>query len=291
MKRNNKSSGSSVIDETIPLRWLPLLVRLRGKSPAINGEGWLERALERTEMDPLIRSHLLRWSSNVGLVVPRGHIVIDPDHAVALARAEQELDPLGGPRAETGSGKAHYLFRLPKRLHGKVASGDFIFDEITFDSKADGAGQIVIAPSIHPDTRQPYSWIRPPRGTRIPMLPDPWCDALKPKRPPVNGRKITTTPWNGALPKRVESIAKEDPRVKALIERPVSQIRALRGKSESHGDMALAHRLGRWGVAPAQIEHALRYRRSRVLGRPKSDGYFRHTVEKALGILEPEDES
>jgi hypothetical protein len=280
----HRAVGWQAIEEGIPEDWFPLLVRLRGKSPAINGKEWLARALHRNFIDPNLESHVY-WKANVGIVVPAGHIVIDPDNPAALARAEEELDPLGGPRAETGSGKAHHWFRLPKKLHGRVASGEFLFDEIRFDSKADGGGQVVIPPSLHPDTGRPYKWIRALKGTRIPMLPAEWCDALKAKGKQGALSKIRTTPWKGKLSKIVKENAREDSKLRALLELPVVEIPWLRDGTESQADLSLAYRLGLYGIDPSLIEHALRWRRARIPGRPKSKGYFAHTVAKALASV------
>ncbi len=64
-----------------------------------------------------------------------------------------------------------------------------------------------------------------------------------------------------------------------------SEMQRFHDKTESQVDLALAYRLALYGVDPADIEHALRWRRAKVVGRPKSDGYFPHTVAKALQAL------
>jgi hypothetical protein len=83
-------------------------------------------------------------------------------------------------RAATGGGGYHLLYAHPgfkiRSGAGKYAEG--------IDSKADG-GYIVVAPSIHPGTRQPYRWLTPFTGPLAP-LPAHWAQRLRePPRPPA----------------------------------------------------------------------------------------------------------
>lgn len=81
---------------------------------------------------------------------------VDPDDGglQSLARLEAEYGPLpeATPRQRTGSGGLHYLFASDgtvKNSAGDLAPG--------IDVRGSG-GYIVVAPSIHPDTLEPYRW-------------------------------------------------------------------------------------------------------------------------------------
>lgn len=112
---------------------------------------------------------------------PSGIAVTDVDQQGIGAMRDLQAQGLL-PRtvaAATGGGGYHLVYAHPgfkiRSGAGKYAPG--------IDSKADG-GYIVVAPSIHPGTRQPYRWLTPFTGTPAP-LPQHWRERLRePPSPP-----------------------------------------------------------------------------------------------------------
>jgi putative DNA primase/helicase len=122
-------------------------VRLNGKQPTI--KGW-----QRGEPAKLDR--ILKWTTaghNLGLRTGRisGVVVLDDDSPDGSASAALNLPKT--VTVITGSGKRHIYFRAPDFKVGN--SVKTIADRI--DVRGDG-GQVVFVGSIHPDTKQPYTW-------------------------------------------------------------------------------------------------------------------------------------
>lgn len=126
-----------------------------GKHPRI--PDWVAQATSDTAQ---IAEWAGRWpDSNVGLAAGEEFWALDVDGergAASLAALEAEHGPLPAtPRAETGSGGAHYLFEPPdfaiSNSASKVGPG--------LDVRGPG-GQIVVAPSVTRAGR--YRWIVPP---------------------------------------------------------------------------------------------------------------------------------
>jgi replicative DNA helicase len=136
------------------------IVPLHGKRPFMDDWG------EKGSSDP---AQIGRWmrdhpGCNFGILtgMVNGIIVIDVDikHYAGkygdetLEALQKELGPLPDtPQAITGSGGMHYVFKYPQGATIKNSVG--IAPGI--DIRSDG-GQIVAAPSIHPETKRPYSW-------------------------------------------------------------------------------------------------------------------------------------
>lgn len=117
---------------------------------------------------------------------PSGVVVTDIDRAGIPAMRNMVADGLltRTVAAATGGGGYHLLYAHPggKIMSGagKIAPG--------IDSKADG-GYIVVAPSVHPRTREPYRWLSPFTDELAPM-PQALVDRLRePQRPPVAARQ------------------------------------------------------------------------------------------------------
>jgi len=138
----------------------PPLIRLAGKRPL--EVGWTFGP--RNESDRW-RAKLDGHTGNVGMVCGGGLVVVDIDvHKPGVDRSIAEAERLGLPatfEARTGSGGRHLIYRTDRPVASAPLRG---FPGI--DIKADG-GQIVVAPSIHPDTGQPYQWINW-------LAPAPW---------------------------------------------------------------------------------------------------------------------
>ena len=132
-------------------------VPLNGKAPIMRG--WQSASRESSET-------LAAWVArgNVGIRTgpSSGIIIIDQDNGGDVA-------PLSLPETvttRTGSGGMHYYFSY---------SGDDIGNSAgklgpKIDVRGKG-GQAVFPGSIHPDTREKYTWVNSPRNTKIAPLP------------------------------------------------------------------------------------------------------------------------
>ena len=113
---------------------------------------------------------------------PSGTVVIDVDAPHGIPTMRQLITDGMLPRTvvqRTGSDGYHLLYRHPGvRIPSGAGKGG-----TGVDIKADG-GYIVVAPSVHPRTRQPYAWLAPFTGELSP-LPGEWVERLRePQRPP-----------------------------------------------------------------------------------------------------------
>jgi len=125
---------------------------------------------------PLPLPQLLKWERNfilrTGLL--SGVVVVDCDRGASI-------DALGLPPTPTvrsGSGGMHFYFTANEVLRNPVG---LIAPHV--DLRADGAG-IVVPPSVHPKTRQPYRWMLPPWEVAPAPLPEWIVELARPKSPP-----------------------------------------------------------------------------------------------------------
>ena len=165
-----RETGGTLVDHSRRLETelgCPPLIRLAGKRPL--DRGWTTGP--RDDPDGW-RSRLARHDGNVGMVCGHGLVVVDVDgYKPEAAASVDELDRRGLPatrEAETGSGGRHLVYRVGR----PVASGPLRgFPGV--DVKADG-GQVVVAPSVHPDSGRPYRWVN-----RVePVLLPGWLEEL-----------------------------------------------------------------------------------------------------------------
>jgi hypothetical protein len=168
-------SGAAIVsgdrDRTIQLvrlrRWPVVLLQPRSKKPL--GEHWQIT----TDADRVARH--LRTGGNLGLVCsqhPHGHAVLDADELLGWA---DMIDTLGQPAAawvETGSGKLHYYIAwrpdLPATLEWKGTKLGQI-------QRGPAQQQVVLPPSIHPNSGLRYRWIVDDPSTQpLEPLPADW---------------------------------------------------------------------------------------------------------------------
>ncbi len=151
---------------------------LSGKIPAIKGGHGVKDAT--TDLDQITAWWGGRYAGcNIGIRPPDSVIVldIDPRHGgdETLAALEAETSPLPVTLTTVsgrGDGGKHLYFRRPAgKLKNRLGDG--------IDLKT-SAGYVVAAPSIHPDTGQPYRRIDHPVAA-----PPPWLAALLRPRQPV----------------------------------------------------------------------------------------------------------
>lgn len=172
------------------LGYTPIPIREGTKRPEgswRDADKWDNNKYFELESDPRAE----RWG--VGLVTA-GLVVLDVDSAeghrkdadgvAAFQRLQDELGALPPTYTNTARGEdsasRHYLFRLPeaykgKKLHAPAAGVDL----------RDKGGQILVWPSIHPDTKTPYKWYGKdgketgaPLPSELPELPEAWCERL-----------------------------------------------------------------------------------------------------------------
>jgi Bifunctional DNA primase/polymerase, N-terminal len=168
---------------------------LRGKIPAIpGGRGVLDAT---TNIDQIAQWWGGRYAGcNIGGRVPESMIVLDIDPRHDGDRSIASLEDGYGPLPETlttisgrGDGGRHLFFRRPP---GKLTSkrlGPGV------DLKT-STGYVVLAPSIHPDTRKPYVRVDAPVAD-----PPAWViELLAPEKTEKTAYTITSTRSRSLLP-------------------------------------------------------------------------------------------
>jgi len=166
---------------------------LRGKVPAITGgRGVLDATTDVHQVEAWWYGHYR--GANIGARVPQNMIVvdIDPRHGgdVSLTQLQCENGPL--PETLTtvsgrGDGGRHLFYRRPpgRLTAARLGAG--------IDLKT-CAGYTVMAPSIHPDTRQPYT-----RIDRAVAAPPIWLMNLLTAEPitPINTPPVPPRTYRG----------------------------------------------------------------------------------------------
>jgi putative DNA primase/helicase len=145
--------------------WHVVLLGARAKKP--HTETWVIT----TDADQ-VAAHL-DAGGNLGLQAhpSTGIAVLDVD--VMLPWADM-IDSLGQPAAAwtlTGRGKLHYYITWTADLPAKL---EWLGVKIGEIQRGPGLQQIVIPPSIHPDTGKPYEWLVDPRTQPLEPLPGLW---------------------------------------------------------------------------------------------------------------------
>jgi Bifunctional DNA primase/polymerase, N-terminal len=144
-------------------------VLLRGKIPV--GEHW------QIETEAATVASWLRAESNVGLVCGErsGVAVLDPDRPLEWADMVDTLGQPSDPWVETGSGKLHYYVAWEPDLPAKLTWQGETIGEI---QRGPGLQQVVMPPSVHPDSGRRYRWLVNPATEPLPTLPPTWRDYL-----------------------------------------------------------------------------------------------------------------
>jgi hypothetical protein len=133
---------------------------------------------------------------NIALRLPGDVIGVDVDHyggkrgGDTLASAEAELGPLPAAWRVTSRGAGQpsgiLLFRVPEGLDWSGAEGNLRRFGDHIDVLHRGHRYAMVAPSLHPKTRQPYRWYDPggkasgraPRPEELAELPATWVELL-----------------------------------------------------------------------------------------------------------------
>ena len=147
------------------------IVKLRRQTKFPKGQHW------ETTTDPEQVGAWLTAGHNIGLICHErtGVAVLDPD---TIEWADM-VDALGQPCLPwvlTGSGNLHYYIAWTDNLPPKLIWNNTIVGEI---QRGPGQQQVVLPPSIHPDTGLPYRWIT------TSLLPAILCEPIDPVADPL----------------------------------------------------------------------------------------------------------
>lgn len=167
---------------------------LNGKTP-LTPQGFKSATTEREQ----IMAWWQKWpSANVGCRPPEGVVICDVD-----PRNGGTLEALGDypvtRTAQTGSGGWHVWFAATGEFRGALTGAPGV------DIKAPNS-LVVVPPSIHPETRQPYRWLV---GNPVAPLPEHLVQrVVKPKQAQRNVRgnkRITAKQLEGILNKMIDT--------------------------------------------------------------------------------------
>ena len=152
-------------------QYLPRTLMLIGKQPAV-GNGWPDWCATRESVRAWLAAHHDDPDANVGIRTGSGLVALDVDPRdggdLSLTHLQHEHGPLPATsEVATGSGGRHLYFRAPRDLRSRNLRHVGI-DGI--EIKAAGC-QVVAPPSVHPNTRREYVWIRPLIEADIATLP------------------------------------------------------------------------------------------------------------------------
>ena len=172
---------------------------LNGKVPIVTG--WPNQ-----ERDVLFSK--IRDDSNIGVVTGEkaGIVVFDVDvKDGGVSFLEWKLRTINDATNKkfsipntwqciTGSGGSHYYFKYTAKVAHLKSSSKLVEDrgnKVGWDIKTNG-GQVVVAPSIHPDTEESYKWVKgcAPWECEIQEMPQWLLDMLSAK----NKKKRQTKP-------------------------------------------------------------------------------------------------
>jgi hypothetical protein len=135
-------------------------------------------------------------TANVGWAVPVGWFAldVDPRHGgdASLLELQREHGPLPWTlRAKTGGGGEHWIYRVPAGVEIRQMAGF----RPGLDTRLGGRGYLLVSPSIHPETKQPYRWychaepVDPPAWL-VEMLRAPKAEPRAPYTPPTASREM-----------------------------------------------------------------------------------------------------
>lgn len=159
-----------------------------GKQPAI-GDGF-----KGASSDPVIIGDWWQRfpTANVGWAVPVGWFAldVDPRHGgdASLRELEREHEPLPWTlRAKTGGGGEHWIYRVPAGVEIRQMAGF----RPGLDTRLGGRGYLLVSPSIHPETKRPYSWYchfepTEPPAWLVDIIKAPPKPEAKPYTPPAS---------------------------------------------------------------------------------------------------------
>lgn len=195
-----------IVDKAIKLAASGVtVIPLRGKIPQV--EGW-------QQLSNITESQIMDWDKaglwkNIGMVCGKasnGIVVIDFDGMQGYNKFCDKFPELVDTyTVETGSGFGVHCYYMPKEL---PASCGMLGDEYNIEIKSDGK-QVVIPPSIHPDTKRTYLKKNTAQIKRLDTLAPviEWMQSLKgvsEQWQPPKARSMTSDKLNPKLLDAVE---------------------------------------------------------------------------------------
>jgi bifunctional DNA primase/polymerase-like protein len=223
--------------------WVVVLLAPRSKRP--EGVAWY------TTGNPSLVRHHIEAGGNLGLMCGKvsGVAVLDFDDTSAAREMMEELGPL--PLAViTGSGKWHTYFQYQDDLPPKI----FWRGEKVGEVQRGPNQQVVMPPSVHPDTGQVYSWAQQELPEVI-ELPLSWLDYLRAEYRPsyvaLDRRgHPEEEPWTGPPPEELLRRALAQPGARRRRNGVKFQCPGCRDDGHDRSrDNALVGNDGRWGCA------------------------------------------
>jgi hypothetical protein len=126
-----------------------------GKSP-VTSDGFKGASALPGAVEAMWQAHP---QANVGWALPIGWFAldVDPRHGgdMSLLALQREHEPLPWTlRAHTGGGGEHWIYRVPAGVELRQMAGF----RPGLDTRLGGRGYLLVAPSVHPETKQPYRW-------------------------------------------------------------------------------------------------------------------------------------
>lgn len=143
-------------------------IPVNGKSPIL--KNWT--AFEPTEQD-IIDCWIRHPNANIGVITGRNVIVVDADSPEAVIWVEQHL-PATPVKVITARGM-HFYYSIAPGVH----IPNMVNRTLHIDVRGVG-GQVVVPPSIHPDTKKSYAWHEEIGITSIDQIPLITADILTP---------------------------------------------------------------------------------------------------------------
>lgn len=225
--------------------WRAVLLAPRAKFP--QGNKWQIVVEER-----IVERHMAQ-GGNIGLVCGEssGVAVLDFDDATAYREMSESISPLC-PWVITGSGKYHCYVQWEAGLPAKIEWRGTRVGEV---QRGPGKQHVVMPPSIHPDTGEPYRWLVDPRTTALEPLPPEWRAHFADNQIPdyvekTNAGQPDEEPWAGPTVDQIIRWALEQPGARR---RPNGiKFQCPECRSEGHDkskDNAIVYLDGRWGCA------------------------------------------
>lgn len=161
----------------------------RGKTP-LTHDGFKAATAEQERV-----SHFWeRWpDANIGWPLLDNWFALDVDPRHGGDASLRDLERKNGClpmtlRAITGSGGEHWIFRSPRGVELRQLAGF----APGLDTRLGQRGYLLIAPSVHPETKQPYQWL----AAIEPVEPPRWLvDMVRvPESKPVEPYVAPSTP-------------------------------------------------------------------------------------------------
>jgi hypothetical protein len=164
--------------------WKVVLLESRMKRPPLGAP------CDVTTVPQRIVAHVTA-DRNIGNVCHEstGLMVLDPDKLDLWHEMTAELGEPGKPWVRTGSGKFHFYVQWLPHMPAKLWWSGRIIGELQRGNTVpgvEGQQQVVLPPSVHPETGRRYEWLVDPAAEKLGPLPPLWAAYLHEDRPSKN---------------------------------------------------------------------------------------------------------